>query len=560
MYFYPVTNVILMKKYFPFLCLGYFISSSCTTSATAYDPTQLDSVALHAITEESYKKYVSDLASDDFLGRKPFTKGDTLTVNYIEEQFKELGLLPGNGSSYFQEVPMVEITSKPTKSTLTFSGDKGNIAIENLDDYVIGTRKIQKNINIEASDLVFAGFGIVAPEYGWNDYADIDVKGKTVVVMVSDPGLYDKTLFKADTMSYYGRWVYKYEEAGRQGAAGILLIHDKKAASYDWDVVRSGWSGAQLNIISDAAVPDFEGWISAQTAQDIFKIAGLEASIMESAKKKGFKAIPMPVKTTVSLQNSYRYANSNNVIAKIEGSKRPDETIIYTAHWDHLGIGEPVNGDSIYNGAIDNAAGVAALFEIAKAFKAAKIKPERTIVFMALTAEEEGLLGSSYYANNPIYPLNKTVANLNMDAFNPLGATKDVAIVGYGQTEIEDYVERSAAKFGRTVHGEKKPTSGGFYRSDHFNFVKKGVPGLFMGSGSELLSADSTSISKRLKALSGRYHAPSDQVDDNWDFQGILQDIRLFFDIGYTMSQEKTFPQFKPKSEFRELGEKRLTK
>jgi len=280
---------------------------------------------------------------------------------------------------------------------------------------------------------------------------------------------------------------------------------------------------------------------------------------MEEAKKPNFKAVPLNISTKVELNNTIRNSKSSNVIAKIKGTKRPDETIIYTAHWDHLGVGEPVNGDSIYNGAIDNAAGVSALFEIAKAFKAAKHQPERSIVFIALTGEEDGLLGSGYYTNNPIYPLNKTVANLNMDAFSAAGATKDVSIVGYGQTEIEDYVAKSAAKFGRTVAGEKNPGSGGFYRSDHFNFVKKGVPGLFMGSGSELISTDSLANEARKKGL-GKYHSPQDEVNEHWDFNGIIADVRLFFDIGYMMSQEKTFPQFKAKSEFRELGEKRLSK
>ncbi|MCI0922170.1 M20/M25/M40 family metallo-hydrolase [Sphingobacterium rhinopitheci] len=549
-----------MKNYLYFLFICSLINVSCKTNSSNFDASKLDSTALASITEASYKKYVSDLSSDEFAGRKPFTKGDTLTVDYIEKQFKDLGLLPGNGTSYFQEVPMVEISSQPTIKKITFEGTKGNLAINHLDDYVISSRKIQDHINIDSTSLVFAGFGIVAPEFGWNDYEGLDVKGKTVVVLVSDPGLYDSTLFNADTMTYYGRWIYKFEEAGRQGATGILLVHDTPAASYGWDVVRSGWSGPQLNTLSEEPVPDFEGWISNTTAKKLFEIGGLDPSLMDSAKKKGFKAFPMHVKTAISLKNKYRYANSNNVIAKIEGTSRPEETIIYTAHWDHLGVGEAVNGDSIYNGAIDNAAGVAALFEIAKAFKAAKVKPERSIIFIALTAEEEGLLGSTYYTANPIYPLNKTVANLNMDAFSPLGATKDVSIVGFGQTEIDDYVIRSASKFGRTVHGEKNPTSGGFYRSDHFNFVKKGVPGLFMGSGSELLSTDTIAIEKRRKALAGRYHAPSDQVDEHWDFQGILEDIKLFFDIGYTMSHEKTYPNFKAKSEFRELGEKRLSK
>ncbi|GGH31527.1 M20/M25/M40 family metallo-hydrolase [Sphingobacterium alkalisoli] len=528
-----------------------------------HDPTTLDTVALEAIQEDTYKEAVSKLSSDEFLGRKPFTKGDTLTVNYIQEQFKNLGLQPGNGDSYFQEVPLVEITSKPVSPTMTLKGEKGDLTINYLDDFVIGTKRLQDKINIASTELVFAGFGIVAPEYGWNDYDGLDVKGKTVVVLASDPGRYDKNLFKADTMTYYGRWTYKYEEAGRQGATGVLIIHETEAASYGWNVVRTGWSGPQLDMVTadnGASNAAFEGWISNETAKSLFRIAGMDLKVMDDAKKPGFKPVPLHVTTAVSLANSFRRSKSNNVIAKIEGSKRADETIIYTAHWDHLGVGEAVDGDSIYNGAVDNAAGVAALFEIAKAFRTAKVTPERTIVFMALTAEEEGLLGSAYYANNPIYPLNKTVANLNMDAFSPLGATKDVSIVGLGQTELEDYVEKSAAKFGRVVKGEGNPSSGGFYRSDHFNFVKKGVPGLFMGSGDQLISLDSTSNAQRKEVLSGRYHNVTDEMNEYWDFDGILADIHLFFDIGYTLSLEKTFPLFKANSEFKELGERRLAK
>ncbi|TDQ76461.1 M28 family metallopeptidase [Sphingobacterium yanglingense] len=542
----------------------FFICIGCTqTNNTSYDASGIDSAAIAAINMESYANNVANLASDKFEGRMPFTKGDSLTVDYIKNQFIALGLQPGNGDSFFQEVPMVEISSKPITPTLTFKGKNGSLSAQYLDDYVIGTRRLEDHTDIASTDLVFAGFGIVAPEYNWNDYTDLDVKGKTVVVLASDPGHYDKQLFKADTMTYYGRWTYKFEEAGRQGAAGVLIIHDTKAASYGWDVVRSGWSGPQMDLDDKNTAdpkPQYEGWISAKTAQQLFKLAGISIEAIESAKKPGFKAIPLAISTSVQLKNTLKHAKSNNVIAKIEGTKRADETIIYTAHWDHLGIGEAVNGDSIYNGAIDNAAGVSALFEIARAFQSAKVKPERTIIFMAVTAEEQGLLGSAHYSNNPIYPINKTVANLNMDAFSPLGETKDVSIVGFGQTEIDDYVIQSANKFGRTVHGEKNPTSGGFYRSDHFNFVKKGIPGLFMGSGTELVSTDTIQINKRRAALSNRYHAPSDELDDNWDFEGIRADIKLFFDIGYTLSMEKTFPQFKIMSEFRELGEKRLTK
>ncbi len=521
----------------------------------------LDSTALSAITEDTYKAHVVKLSSNEFLGRKPFTRGDTLTVQYIEQQFKDLGLQPGNGESFFQEVPLVEIASEPKNKVLTFKGESGTVSANHLDDYVIGSRRLQNDIDISESELVFVGFGIVAPEFDWNDYEGLDVKGKTVVALVSDPGRYDKSLFKADTMTYYGRWKYKYEEAARQGATGILLIHETEAASYGWNVVRSGWSGPQLELVSEddgASFAEFEGWISNETSKKLFQLAGISPNIIEDAKKPGFKAVPLNVTTSVSIHNTFRKSTSNNVIAKLEGSKRPDEVIIYTAHWDHLGVGEPVDGDAIYNGAIDNAAGVAALFEIAKAFQSAQVKPERSIIFLAVTAEEEGLLGSAYYAQHPIYPLNKTVANLNMDAFSALGATKDVSVVGIGQTEIEDYVEKSAAKFGRIMKGERDPTSGGFYRSDHFNFVKAGVPGLFMGAGSELLSIDTADIERRREALAGRYHTVADEVDENWDFGGIIEDIRLFFDIGYTMSMESTFPNFKAKSEFKELGDKRL--
>ncbi|HMR19290.1 MAG TPA: M28 family metallopeptidase [Sphingobacterium sp.] len=553
----------MKKRLYLLAAVSVTIGSCGDSNSTTYDTSGLDSTALSAISVDSYRAHVEVLSSDEFMGRKPFTKGDTLTINYIEEQFRSLGLQPGNGTSYFQEVPLVEVTSTPSATSLDFKGKDGVLSVKYLDECVIGSSRLDDQIDVPSTELVFVGFGIVAPEYNWNDYEGLDVKGKTVVAMVSDPGRYDNTLFKADTMTYYGRWRYKFEEAGRQGAAGILLIHETGAASYGWDVVRTGWSGPQLYLASTdktEVVTAFEGWISNETAHSLFKIGGLDPQIMEAAKKPGFKAVPMNITTEVHIQNTFRHATSNNVIAKIEGTKRKDETIIYTAHWDHLGVGERVEGDSIYNGAIDNAAGVAALFEIAKAFHAAAIRPERTIIFIALTAEEEGLLGSGYYTANPIYPLNKTVANLNMDAFSALGETKDVSIVGIGQSEIEGYVGRSAAKFGRTVRGEKNPSSGGFYRSDHFNFVKKGVPGLFMGSGTELLSTDTAAMAERRNALEGRYHTVHDEVDQNWDFEGIIADVKLFFDIGYTMSLEKTFPQFTKKSEFRTLGEKRLAK
>lgn len=528
-----------------------------------YDRNALDSAAMAAIDTESYRTHIEKLSSDEFQGRLPFTKGDTLTVNYIKDQYTQLGLEPGNGESYFQEVPLVAITSSPTSQQLQFNGTDGELTASYLDDYVIGTPQMAESINVDDTELVFAGFGINAPEYNWNDYEGLDVKGKTVVLMVSDPGRYDENLFKADTMTYYGRWTYKFEEASRQGATGVLLIHETAAASYGWNVVRNGWVGPQLSLIPENQGQDlvkFQGWVSNQTAKKLFEIGGLDPELMNEAKKPGFKAVPMNVRTQVSLNNTIKESKSNNVVGIIKGTDRPDETIIYTAHWDHLGIGEPVDGDSIFNGAIDNATGVAALFELAKAFKAAQVAPERSVVFLAVTAEEQGLLGSQYYAENPIYPLSKTVANLNMDSFNPVGAMNGFRVVGTGQTELEDYAILSGAKFDRKLMPEGNPTSGGFYRSDHFNFVKVGVPGLYMGSGGEYLDTDTVALQQREQALAGRYHAVTDELDQHWNFDGIIADVRLFFDIGYTLSMDTAFPNFKAKSEFKELGDKRLSK
>ncbi len=549
-----------MKKQFKYIALGIACMGMPHLVSAQTKQNTLDQKALSSITEKSYKSTILKLSSDEFMGRKPFTKGDTLATNYIAAQFKALGLKPGNGNSYFQEVPMVEITSTPNVS-LSLKSSQDELTLNNLTDYVVTSRRLQDHVELKNTELVFVGFGIVAPEYQWNDYQDLDVKGKTVVVMVNDPGHYDKSLFKGDTMTYYGRWTYKYEEAARQGAAGVMIIHQTKAASYGWNVIRTGWGNAPQMDLDNVSDPhkyaQVEGWLSTESTSKLFKLAGYDDSLMEKAKKKGFKAVPLGITTNFEVSNKIKRSKSNNVIARLEGKSRKDENIIYTAHWDHLGIGEAVNGDSIYNGAIDNAAGVAALFEIAKAFKAAKKAPERSIVFLAVTSEEDGLLGSDYYVRNPIYPLNKTVANINMDAFSAAGATKDVSIVGKGQSDMDDYAERSALKFDRYTKSEGNPGSGGFYRSDHFNFAKVGVPAFYAGSGNDYLEKDQSITEKRKKALEGRYHAVNDEVIPEWNFEGMLADIRLFFDIGYTLSQEATFPKWKEKSEFKEIGEKR---
>ncbi len=520
---------------------------------------QADSIALAAITDSSFARYVRTLSADEFEGRKPFTRGDDKTVNYLRDEFSRLGLLPGNAGSFFQEVPMVEVTSRPAGELILQGTDK-RVTLRYLDDFVIGSMRQETDIRVEATELVFAGFGIVAPEYGWNDYAGVDVRGKTVVVMVNDPGYYDKSLFKGDTMTYYGRWTYKYEEAARQGADGVLIIHDTGPASYGWNVVRSGWSGPQLDLQSDdkgVSRCTFEGWLTAASARKLFELAGVPDSLPETAKKSGFKAVSLKAHTSVSIQNTFRESASNNVLAQIKGSKRPDEYIIYTAHWDHLGIGEPVDSDSIYNGALDNASGLAALFEIAKAFKAAPIPPERSILFLAVTAEEEGLLGSKWYAAHPVYPLAKTAANINIDALSPAGRTTDVTIVGIGQSELDDYVAYAAGRQGRTVSAPANPSSGGFYRSDHFNFAKAGVPALYMGSGRMLTGKDSTETKAARDRFASIYHHPKDEFSDAWQLDGMIEDIQLLFDVGYRLSRERSFPVWKAGSEFKEIGEKR---
>jgi len=537
------------------IALTSFIS--CNNSENKSDSNE--SSALNSITEEGFIRTVKDLSSDEFQGRLPFTEGETKTINYIKEQFLGNGLVPGNGTSFFQEVPLVEITSHPNNE-LVFQGKDGKISLKHTEDFVMGSRQVKENIHIKDSELIFAGFGIVAPEYNWNDYEDLDVKGKTVVVMINDPGYYDKSLFKGETMTYYGRWTYKFEEAARQGATGLLIIHDTGAASYGWNVVRSGWNGPQMALLSDdngASLTEIEGWISAKAAKKMFELAGVDTNVMTEAKKPGFKAIDLGLKTSADIKNEIKKSTSHNVIGKLVGTKRPDEVIIYAGHWDHLGIGEAVDGDSIYNGAVDNATGIAAIIEIAKAFKNAEVPPERTILFIGLTAEEQGLLGSEYYATHPIFPLAKTVANINIDAMDPTGATKDITMIGYGQSELDSYVEDVAKTQNRVVKGDPKPSAGYFFRSDHFNFAKVGVPAIYAGGGVDFIDQSEEAKNKRAQ-FEGRYHTQKDEYDPAyWQLDGIMKDIKLFYEIGYKLSMETTFPKWKEGSEFKEAGEKR---
>ncbi|MCX2476717.1 M28 family metallopeptidase [Pedobacter sp. MC2016-05] len=520
-----------------------------------------DSLAIKAINDSSLTHYLSAIAADSLEGRKPFTSGETKTINYLKLEFEKLGLQPGNGDSFFQEVPMVEIKSVP-ESKMVIQGKSGSLILDYLTDFVAGSRRVQDEVNIKNSPLVFAGYGIVAPEYGWDDYKNLDVKGKTVVVMINDPGFSDSTLFKGKNMTYYGRWTYKFEEASRQGAAAVLIIHDTEPAAYPWTVVRSGWSKSKLNLQSvDNGMNRtvIEGWISLDKAKALFKMAGQSDALFSAARNKNFKAVDLNATTSLVVKNTIKKSVTYNVLAKIPGTTRKNEAIIYSAHWDHLGIGEKIQGDSIYNGAVDNATGIASLFELASAFKKLPKAPNRTILFISYTAEEQGLLGSEYYSKHPSFPLDKTVANINMDMMGIAGKTKDIVVYGFGQSELEDYASASAKKQGRVVVPDPVPSSGLYYRSDHFNLAKVGVPSLFTGSGVDNIKNGREWGLKQVSDFTKfRYHSPQDNFDaKTWDLSGIVEDVRLVFDMGYRLSNEDVYPKWKDGSEFKAIREKK---
>lgn len=548
-----------MKKTILYLAAAGFCFTACRQKENKEPAISTDSVAIKMISDSSFAKHISVLASDEFQGRKPFTIGETKSINYLKEQFAALGLKPGNGDSYFQAVPMVELKSVP-ESKMVFKGAAGSLTANYLTEFVAGTRRVQPKVSLLNSPLVFAGYGIVAPEYKWNDYAGLDVKGKTVVVMINDPGFSDSTLFKGKNMTYYGRWTYKFEEAARQGAAGILIIHDTAPAAYPWSVIRSGWSKSKLqleekdNNMSRAIV---EGWITLDVAKQLFKIGGQSDALFAQAIKPGFKAVDLKTTTSLTVTNTIKKSVSNNVVAVIPGTKRPDENLIYSAHWDHLGVGEPIKGDSIYNGAVDNATGVAALLELAAAFQKSAQKPERSIVFVSFTGEEQGLLGSEYYAKHPVFPVEKTVADINMDMMGLAGKTKDIVIYGFGQSELEDYAAVSAKKQGRVTVKDPKPSTGLYYRSDHFNFAKVGIPSLFTGSGVDnIVHGRAWGQQQADDFFKSRYHSPQDNFDPKSDISGMVEDVRLLFDMGYTLSNETTFPKWKNGSEFKAARDK----
>jgi Zn-dependent M28 family amino/carboxypeptidase len=515
---------------------------------------------LQSFTVEAMNKHVSVLASDEFEGRKPFTRGEEKTIEYLEKTFREMGLEPGNGTSYLQEVPMVEITATP-ESTMNVTGGKTKLTLKGFDDYTLNTERTDESVVWKEEEVIFAGFGIVAPEYNWNDYEGLDVKGKIVLVLVNDPGFggTDTTMFKGNAMTYYGRWTYKYEEAARQGAKGCFVIHNPVPAGYPFGVLQNGWNAAHLYLdqrnAPAATYCEGIGWMAKAATEKLFEAAGKDFNVEQTkARQRGFKGYSLNQKITTSMKVASRYNTSHNVVAKITGSKRPEEYIIYTAHWDHLGIGrKDADGDSIYNGAFDNASGTAALLEMAKAFASLKPSPERTVVFLAVTAEEQGLWGSAYYAQNPVYPKEKTVANINMDGINPYGKIKDVMIIGKGQSDLEDYLREEAARLDRDVYADNEPEKGFYFRSDHFHFARIGVPALYIKPGDNFIGPNAEQGREFKAAYTSKYyHQPSDEWDETRvNFEGAVDDMKLLFQVGKRMAFETTWPGWKPGSEFK---------
>jgi Zn-dependent M28 family amino/carboxypeptidase len=521
--------------------------------------------ALPDIDIDAVLAHIKMLSSDEFEGRGPGTRGEELTVNYLIDQFKKIGAKPGNtDGTYIQRVPLVGIT--PVPAPLVFRKGEAERRLEWKDDVVAWTKHVAESASLDNSELVFVGYGVVAPEYNWDDYKGLDVKGKTLVMLVNDPPVADPAnpaeldpkVFGGKAMTYYGRWTYKYEIAAEKGAAGALIIHETGPAGYPFDVVQSSWTGEQFDLVTpdkNMGRVSVEGWISLDQGQRLLKMAGQDlGTLKKQAATRGFRPVPLGVTASMTIRNRLRTVDSKNVVAKIEGSHPAltNEYVVYTAHWDHLGIGPAVNGDTIYNGAKDNASGTGGLLEIAHAFAKLAAPPKRSILFLAVTAEEQGLLGSEYYTVTPIYPLAKTAANINLDGLNVHGRTRDLTLVGYGASELDDYVRDAAGEQGRTIRPDAEAEKGHYYRSDHFSFAKQGVPALDPDEGIDFIGRPAD-FGRRVRDTYTQhdYHKPSDVVKPDWDLSGAREDLKVLFAVGYRVAEAERFPGWKPGNEFK---------
>ena len=520
------------------------------------------SVEKELSTIENLHILIESLSSDNMQGRNPGTEGGQLAKNYISEQFS-LTNLKNFDNSFFHEVPAVSSTVKDS-SFFTISFRDRDRKLNYGSEVVFWSKRNIKNQKIDSSDLVFVGYGIVAPEYNWNDYEDIDVSGKTVVMLINDPG-FDTgrlNLFNGRAMTYYGRWTYKFEEAAKQGAAAAIIIHEEEAAAYPWSVVENSWTGPQLDLQrKDLGMSRtiLESWISIDVADEIFTFTGFNYnSLKEFALDKTFQAFEMKgLSLTSNINSDISYFSSHNLIGYKEGVSKPDEYLIFMAHWDHLGVNKDLTGDQIFNGAADNAAGVAAVIELARRFD--QVQTERSIIFTALTLEESGLLGSAYLAENPPVDLANVVAGFNFDRILPTGKTNDMAVIGYGASELEDILEAELEKQGRYINPDPNPEKGYFYRSDHISFAKKGVPVLYADDGFDLeIGGIEQGFNEIYDYTNYRYHGVDDEYDSSWNLEGFEQTINTLFNISFELSNSNDWPNWYEGNEFREIRDAQL--
>ena len=515
----------------------------------------------NAIQYKNIEKHIAELSSDRYMGRMPMSSTEGITVDYIAAQMKEIGLEPANGGSFFQEVPLLAVNSK-ISNTLDFNTPKGLLKFEKLVDYVTFSRKMEAQQSLDHSELVFAGFGITAPEFGRDDFQGMDLTGKTILIFVNDPGYgTSDPYFKGNTMTYYGRWTYKFDEAARRGAKGCLIIHETGPAGYPWKVVANNGETTKLYLKPENDYQDrraFEGWISKTAAEQLFAACGMNfQDAKKMAVQKDFKPVVLPVKVSGWMKSSFETNISRNVCGLIRGSKRPDEVVVYTAHWDHLGVGTVVNNDSIYNGATDNASAVAWMLEIARGFKNGAA-PERSVLFLSVTAEESGLLGSGYYAEHPFFPMNKTVTVINTDVMLFMGKFKDVMLTGSGQSELDEWVRSEAEKQGRYIAPDPNPDNGMFFRSDQFPLVKQGVPAIYAKG---YVDAEKYGKAETMKIVDRywkeTYHSPFDEFHpETDDLNGIVEDAKLLYHVGTNLANSEAWPGWNEGSEFKEVREK----
>lgn len=554
-----------MKRMIVALAAGVLIAGCSGSDSPAPAASTAASPQAPKIDQAAIMEHIKVLSSDEYEGRAPGTKGEDLTVTYLIEQSKKIGLLPGNpDGTYVQKVPLVGITGAESQPfTVTRGAQKQTFKWS--DEVVAFTKRVTDTASVADSDLIFVGYGVSAPEYNWDDFKGVDVKGKTIVVLVNDPQVpdgsnpskLDPKLFNGQAMTYYGRWTYKYEKAAELGAAGVFIVHETGPAGYPYPVVQ-GFLGERFSLVAgdkNMGRSAIEGWLSLETARAIFSMAGQDFdALKKQAVSRDFKPVPLGLKASMTIRNTMRTVDSQNVVAKVEGSdaRLKDEYVAFSSHWDHLGVGEPVDGDRIYNGALDNASGIATMLELARAFSTAQPKPKRSVLFLFVTAEEQGLLGSEYYATHPLYPLEKTAANINIDGVNQWGRTSDVTVIGMGASDLDDYLRDAAATQNRKLVPDPESEKGFYYRSDHFNFAKVGVPALYTDSGVTFVGKDeSYSKTKRDEYTANDYHKPSDEMKPDWDLSGAVEDAQLLYLVADNVANADKLPEWKPGTEFK---------